>query len=82
MSVRVRRFTMAVLVAAAAASTFLWNGEFTSSDTGALVSTAEAVIGRPVTPVSYAGVARRTTRRAVVGTAAVVGTTAAVAGCP
>ncbi|WP_164018573.1 hypothetical protein [Pyxidicoccus trucidator] len=55
-----------------------------------------AVVGRPLTPVSVAGVARRTTRRTVyagaavgaaaVGTAAVVGTTAAVmstlpAGC-
>jgi len=29
------------------------------------VSTAEAVVGRPVTPRSYAGVARRTTRRVV-----------------
>jgi hypothetical protein len=29
------------------------------------VSTAEARVGRPATPVSYAGVARRTTRRAV-----------------
>ena len=28
-----------------------------------LVSTAEAVVGRPLTPVSVAGVARRTTRR-------------------
>ena len=27
-------------------------------------STANAVIGRPLTPMSYAGVARRTTRRA------------------
>jgi hypothetical protein len=27
------------------------------------VSTAEAVVGRPVTPVSVAGVARRTSRR-------------------
>jgi uncharacterized MnhB-related membrane protein len=36
-----------------------------------LVASAEAVIGRPVTPMSYAGVARRTTRRAVaVGAAA------------
>ena len=31
----------------------------------ALLSTAEARIGRPLTPMSYAGVARRTTRRAV-----------------
>jgi hypothetical protein len=27
------------------------------------VSTAEAVIGRPLTPMSYAGVARRSARR-------------------
>lgn len=34
-------------------------------------STAEAIIGRPLTPLSYAGVARRTTRRAfAVGAAA------------
>jgi hypothetical protein len=30
-----------------------------------LISTASAAIGRPLTPLSYAGVARRTTRRAV-----------------
>lgn len=37
----------------------------------AAVSSAQAVRGRPATPVSYAGVARRTTRRAVaVGAAA------------
>jgi hypothetical protein len=30
-----------------------------------LVGSAEAIIGRPLTPFSYAGVARRTTRRAV-----------------
>lgn len=28
------------------------------------VGTAHAIIGRPLTPMSYAGVARRTTRRA------------------
>ena len=32
---------------------------------GTLISQAEAVIGRPATPRSAAGVARRTTRRAV-----------------
>jgi hypothetical protein len=51
------------------------------------VSPAHAVVGMPATPVSYAGVARRTTRREVaatgavaapVATAAVVGTAAAV----
>jgi len=30
-----------------------------------LVNRANAVIGRPLTPLSYAGVARRTTRRAL-----------------
>jgi hypothetical protein len=31
------------------------------------VSTAQAVVGRPLTPVSYAGVARRTARRCAAG---------------
>jgi hypothetical protein len=32
-----------------------------------IVSTAEAVVGRPLTPVSVAGAARRTTRRCAAG---------------
>lgn len=32
-----------------------------------LVSTAEAIIGRSLTPMSYAGVARRTARRCAMG---------------
>ncbi len=32
------------------------------------VRTAHAVIGRPLTPLSYAGVARRTTRRTIMYT--------------
>jgi hypothetical protein len=32
---------------------------------GSLTPTAEAIVGRPATPVSVAGVARRTTRRCV-----------------
>jgi hypothetical protein len=31
------------------------------------VSPAQAVVGRPLTPVSYAGVARRTARRCAAG---------------
>ncbi|MFL6739174.1 MAG: hypothetical protein ACJ8FJ_08315 [Sphingomicrobium sp.] len=31
------------------------------------VTSAEAVVGRPLTPVSVAGVARRTTRRCAAG---------------
>jgi hypothetical protein len=45
---------------------------------GGLVKEAQAIIGRPATPVSGAGVARRTTRR-VVGTVAVAATATAVA---
>jgi hypothetical protein len=32
-----------------------------------IISTAEAVVGRPLTPVSVAGVARRSVRRCAVG---------------
>jgi hypothetical protein len=32
-----------------------------------LIPSAEAVVGRPLTPVSVAGVARRTVRRCAVG---------------
>ena len=42
------------------------------------VESAQARVGRPGTPMSVAGVARRSTRRAVVGGAAVG---AAAAGC-
>jgi hypothetical protein len=55
------------------AGTLLWNGR---PDVGqGFVSSSEARIGRPLTPMSYAGVARRTTRRAVYGTAAAAGAT-------
>ena len=39
-----------------------------SLDGGFVVQEAWAVIGRPLTPMSYAGVARRTTRRAIYAT--------------
>jgi hypothetical protein len=32
-----------------------------------VVSTAEAIVGRPLTPMSYAGIARRTARRCAAG---------------
>ena len=41
------------------------------------IEKAEARVGRPLTPVSVAGVARRNYRRAAVGTAAAVGATGA-----
>lgn len=53
-----------------------------SRDNGLAISiqSAEARVGRPATPVSVAGVARRQTRRAVVGGAA-VGAAAAGTAC-
>ncbi|HEX3161489.1 MAG TPA: hypothetical protein VHQ92_02835 [Pseudolabrys sp.] len=44
------------------------------------IEKAEARVGRPLTPVSVAGVARRQYRRAAVGTAAAVGAGAAYYG--
>lgn len=41
------------------------------------IESAQARVGRPLTPVSVAGVARRHTRRAIYGTAAVGAATAA-----
>lgn len=46
-------------------SALLWNGNVPSNPGQTLISFADARIGRPLTPLSYAGVARRTTRRAV-----------------
>jgi hypothetical protein len=43
----------------------LVNDKGALQQTGMLLSKAYAVIGRPLTPLSYAGVARRTTRRPV-----------------
>jgi hypothetical protein len=41
--------------------------EFTGTDAFSLITPAHAVVGRPLTPVSVAGVARRTTRRCAAG---------------
>jgi hypothetical protein len=80
----VSRAKLIILVAAAASFMcgMLWSGRTTID--GALVSAAEARIGRPLTPMSYAGVARRTTRRAVVyggAAAAAAGAYAVTPGC-
>jgi len=68
-----RKLFVSVAAAAAFSAGMFWNGE-TAVDNG-LVTSAEARVGRPLTPMSYAGVARRTTRRAVA-----VGAGAAAAG--
>jgi hypothetical protein len=59
---------IATIVGSAA---LVWSGQLPMDPQSSLLSSAEARIGRPLTPMSYAGVARRTTRRAVaVGAAA------------
>ncbi|MCU0835498.1 MAG: hypothetical protein MUC77_13885 [Chromatiaceae bacterium] len=54
-----------LVVLALASAGWLFNGQIGPGPQGGLMATAEAVVGRPATPVSYAGVARRTTARAV-----------------
>ena len=68
------RLSIGAVVGGAA---LLWSGQLPLDSQSSLVSSAEARIGRPLTPMSYAGVARRTTRRAVVGGAVVGGAVAA-----
>jgi hypothetical protein len=77
--------TLAAVAVAAAA--LFWGGDIPTGNGKSFVASAEAWVGAPATPRSFAGVARRTTRRAVavgatagavaVGTAAVAATTTA-----
>ena len=70
-----------IMVAAVTSFTggLLWSEKPTID--GAFTSAAEARIGRPLTPMSYAGVARRTTRRAVVYGGAAASAYAVTPGC-
>ena len=62
---------LAAALAAFAAGLFCNDGNIITTG---VFSEAEARVGRPLTPMSYAGVARRTTRRAVaVGTVGAAG---------
>jgi hypothetical protein len=68
MKMNLRTFAIATsTVACATLLSFGWSEGSVSLS----VETAQARVGRPLTPMSGAGVARRTTRRAVYGTAAV-----------
>lgn len=62
-----------VIMAAAAITAFTAGLSFNDGNVvkDGVFSEAHARIGRPLTPMSYAGVARRTTRRAVAAGAAV-----------
>lgn len=68
-----RKVIMLTGALSAFAAGLSWNGG--SVVKNGVFSEAQARVGRPLTPISYAGVARRTTRRAVA-----VGATAGVAG--
>jgi hypothetical protein len=71
---KIKRALLAAAVVACGVS-----GSIDWSQNGGLslsVDSAQARVGRPLTPVSVAGVARRTTRRAVVGGAVVGGAVA------
>jgi hypothetical protein len=76
MSTMLFRFSIATVLGCAALS---WGGQSPLDRQPSLVSSAEARVGRPLTPMSYAGVARRTTRRAVAVGAVAVGSAAVVA---
>ena len=66
-----KKLTISTLVLGCvlAGSTFM--AELTL-ESGFLINDAEARVGRPLTPVSYAGVARRTTRRTIARTSVYV----------
>ena len=73
-----RKTTLIAAAVMAFCAALFWNGKVDVEH--GLVSASEARIGRPLTPMSYAGVARRTTRRAVYGTAAAAATVGVAAG--
>ena len=64
MSTRVRVLKL-TLAAAAGVMCMLISDNVSSLRQSGLITTADARVGRPLTPVSVAGVARRSTRRTV-----------------
>ncbi len=62
-----KRFGIALLVAIVGFLGLEVGGRLWAPAEFGFVPTAEAVVGRPLTPVSVAGVARRTVRRCAVG---------------
>lgn len=62
-SLKTRIFRIALATVAGAAALFV-SEQPASIKSGYVVTGAQAIIGRPLTPMSYAGVARRTTARA------------------
>jgi len=64
MAKRIRMFLVAAILGACGLEL---SERFLPPGVNGFVSTVEAIVGRPLTPVSVAGVARRTARRCSVG---------------
>ncbi|MFZ0524748.1 MAG: hypothetical protein WAM40_03885 [Xanthobacteraceae bacterium] len=64
MSSRKMRFFLVAFATVAGVSCLFVSDHVSVTRPGSLLTVAHAVIGRPLTPMSYAGVARRTTYRA------------------
>jgi hypothetical protein len=62
-----KQFGILVLGGVIALFAFEVGGRLSIPGVHSIVPTAQAVVGRPLTPVSVAGVARRTSRRCAVG---------------
>lgn len=62
-----KRLAIVLLIGTIGALGFEIGGRHAIPGVQGLVSAAQAVVGRPLTPVSVAGVARRTARRCAVG---------------
>jgi hypothetical protein len=63
----VKHLCLSIAVALLALCALEVAGKLPISGADRLVSTAQAIVGRPLTPVSVAGVARRTARRCAAG---------------
>jgi len=86
MTRRTKMISRAGLAGLAGLFIFVGGEQFPLLRSPSLVTQAYAIIGRPLTPMSYAGVARRTTRREAYAYGAAAGAVAAApyaygAGC-
>ncbi|HOW48485.1 MAG TPA: hypothetical protein P5163_08460 [Rubrivivax sp.] len=72
---RTTRILKALAVTAALPLLYLADGSHYASPGMSLIREAQAIVGAPATPVSVAGVARRTTRRVVVAESTAVAAT-------
>lgn len=62
-----RRLTILALTAVVGLGSLELGERFAVPGVRGFASSAEAIVGRPLTPVSVAGVARRTVRRCAIG---------------